>query len=75
MHIKQENTFRGVLNYYPQYLREEPNNILRLCGQTESWDTIENFFNLHKFKSTIKIIKNNLALVIPGFFYLNKPIS
>lgn len=34
------------------------NNTLKLCGQTENFDTIESFFNLDKAKSTVKIEEN-----------------
>lgn len=34
------------------------NNILKLCGQTENLETIESFFNLDKFKSTVETDKN-----------------
>jgi len=34
------------------------NNILRLCGETENWETIESCFHLDEFKSTIETTKN-----------------
>jgi len=34
------------------------NNILKLCGQTEDLETIESFFNLDKFKSTMETTNN-----------------
>lgn len=34
------------------------NNILKLCGQTENLETIESFFDLDKFKSTVETDEN-----------------
>ena len=34
------------------------NNILRLCGQTENLETIESFFHLDEFKSTVETDEN-----------------
>lgn len=44
------------------------NNTLKLCGQTENFDTIESFFHLDKDKSTVKIEENKEWFILWGIF-------
>lgn len=41
-----------------QEIADIQNNILKLCGQTENWETIESIFYLEKLKATMETTKN-----------------